>query len=236
MPKKLDKQEFIDKAKFIHNNKFDYSLVEYTNNKNKIKIICPEHGIFEQEGCSHLKGNGCKKCFGRGLTNEEYINKVKKIHNNKYDYSQTDYKGVFKKIKIICPEHGIFEQMSDKHLKGNGCPICRNSKGEKEIMKYFIENGVSFIHQKKFKECKDIKELPFDFYLPDINTCIEYDGRQHFEVIDRWGGLLGLIDQQKKDKIKTEYCETNNIKLFRISYKDNIKNKLNEIINVIYNK
>lgn len=123
--------------------------------------------------------------------------------------------------------------MSDKHLNGNGCPKCRESKGEKIIRGYLIENNFNFISQHKFPDCKDIKTLPFDFYLPEHNICIEFDGRQHYEVIDRWGGVEGLKDQQKKDKIKNKYCENNKIKLFRISYKESIYNKLTEIKNKI---
>ncbi len=227
-------EEFISKAKKVHGDKYDYSLVDYKNNKAKITIICSEHGEFEQEGGSHLSGNGCPKCVGRNKSNDEYIAECKKVHGDKYDYSLVDYTGVFKKIKIICPEHGEFEQMSDKHIKGHGCPICRESKGEREIRKILLENNIKFIGQYKFNDCRDKQPLPFDFYLPDYNMCIEYDGRQHYEPIDRWGGIKGLIDQQKKDNIKNMYCYNRKIKLIRISYIESIYKKLKEIKNNIY--
>jgi hypothetical protein len=221
--------EFIEKAKTIHGEKYDYSLVNYKNNKIKIKIICPIHGEFEQIPNSHLKGCGCPKCVGKYKTTDEFIEKAKTIHGEKYDYSLVNYISVFKQIKIICSIHGEFEQTPNSHLKGCGCPKCKESKGEKIIRDYLTKNNIKFIPQHKFDDCKDIKPLPFDFYLPEYNTCIEYDGRQHFEIIDRWGGVNGLIDQQNKDKIKTDYCFNNKIKLLRISHKESIYNKLIKI-------
>ena len=221
-------ESFIKESVNLHNNKYDYSLVDYKNNKTKVKIICSVHGTFEQEPNSHLKGHGCLKCSGRQLNTEEYINKVKEKHGNKYDYSLVNYKGSFKKIKIICPIHGEFEQSSDKHIKGHGCLLCKESKGEREIRVILEDYKIKHIQQYVFSGCRDKYPLPFDFYLPELDICIEYDGRQHFEIIDRWGGVNGLIDQEKKDNIKNKFCLENKIKLIRISYKEKIKNKLKE--------
>jgi very-short-patch-repair endonuclease len=137
-----------------------------------------------------------------------------------------NYIGSFKKIKLICPIHGEFEQSSDKHVKGHGCLFCKESKGEKEIRVYLENNKIKHLQQYVFNDCRDRYPLPFDFYLPNYNMCIEFDGRQHFEAVDRWGGLNGLLDQQKKDEIKNKYCLDNNIKLLRIAHNENIINKL----------
>lgn len=225
---KLTNEEFCKSARATHKNKYDYSKVVYINNKQKVIIQCPIHDEFNQEAGSHLKGNGCPKCSGRGLTTHEYILKAKELHGNKYDYSLIDYKGSFKKIRLICPTHGEFEQSSDKHIKGHGCLLCKESKGEKQIRIFLDKLNIKFNQQHKFKKCLDRNQLPFDFYLPEFNTCIEFDGRQHYEPIDRWGGEIGFLDQQKKDKIKNIYCLDNSITLVRISYKENIKDKLNE--------
>jgi len=123
--KKLNTEEFIEKAKAIHGDKYDYSLVEYKNNSTKVKIICPEHGVFEQIPSSHLKGSGCSKCSGtKKLTTEQFIEKAKAIHSDKYDYSLVKYKNNYTKVKIICPVHGTFKQRSGNHLYGQGCPEC----------------------------------------------------------------------------------------------------------------
>src|ERR1035437_4322353 len=128
--RKMPLIDFINKANTVHNNKYDYSLVEYKNNRTNIKIICPKHGEFEQVAEVHSKGFGCKKCSGeiksiKQLSNKEtFINKAIAIHNNKYDYSLVEYSGSQINVIIICKEHGEFKQFPNSHLKGRGCPIC----------------------------------------------------------------------------------------------------------------
>ena len=119
-----DNKTFIKIASKKHNNKYDYSKVEYINNSTKVCIICPEHGEFWQTPNAHLNGSGCPKCSGKNLTNEEWIQKVKEIHGNKYDYSKVKYKNASTKVCIICPEHGEFWQLPSSHLKGCGCAEC----------------------------------------------------------------------------------------------------------------
>ena len=116
----------------------------------------------------------------------------------------------------MCPLHGIFNQVASNHLTGQGCPICKESKGEKEIREFLTTNNVKFNHQHKFKDCKNILPLPFDFYLPEHNTCIEFNGRQHYEPIDYFGGVNGFKSTQFRDKIKYDYCKNNKITLFII--------------------
>lgn len=117
----------------------------------------------------------------RRKTTEEFIQSSKEIHGNRYDYSSTYYKGFNKHVTIICKKHGVFKQRPSDHIfNGNGCPKCKCSKGESRIIKYLEHNDIKYFDQYKFKECKNKNELPFDFYLPKHNICIEYDGRQHF--------------------------------------------------------
>jgi very-short-patch-repair endonuclease len=99
------------------------------------------------------------------------------------------------------------------------------------INNFLINNNITFESQKTFQDCKHKGKLKFDFYIPSLNTCIEYDGQQHFFIIKQWGGELELLDRQRNDKIKNEYCKNNNIRLLRISYKENIEEKLNELFN-----
>ena len=116
---------FIEKARQINGDKYDYSKVEYKGYRNKVCIICPEHGEFWQNAANHLKGYKCPKCAGNySLTTQEFINKCKKIHGDKYDYSKVEYKGVHEKVCIICPEHGEFWQEAGHHLRGANCPEC----------------------------------------------------------------------------------------------------------------
>lgn len=289
----LKLSEFIKKAVSIHENKYDYSFVEYKNNRTKVKVICPEHGAFEQrpsahmlgQGCpkcnkgavdiletlnrinevhkniyeydfhnykgicekisikckihgwfeqtavSHISGSGCPKCGGRQkLTIKEFIEKSNLKHENKYDYSLVEYKNNKSKIEIICSNHGIFKQSPNSHLAGQGCPSCKLSKGELQIEKILTENKLEFIRQHKFDDCKNKRPLPFDFYLPNKNVCIEFNGRQHYEPVTAFGGEYAFKEVIKNDEIKKNYCKENMINLLTIKYTDNVLDKINFII------
>ena len=230
--KKRNTDEFILKSKEIHGDKYEYSLVDYINSKTNVKLICKKHGEFEITPNVHYLGDGgCKKCAdnSKKLKIEDFIDRSNSIHDNKYNYSLVDYINCKTKIKIVCPEHGIFEQTPRTHLLGRGCPICSESKGEKKITRILKNSNIKFDKQKTFENCKDKNKLAFDFYIPDINTCIEYDGKQHFEPIEWFGGLPNFIITKKHDEIKNLYCKDNNIKILRISYVENIEEKLKEI-------
>lgn len=127
---RLTTEQFITKSKLKHGDKYDYSLVDYTGKLNKVVIICPVHGEFIQPAHSHIRGCGCRKCstllrvYKYKYTTEEFIEKVSEIHNNKYDYSLTNYTGTDNNIKIICPLHGEFEQSPHSHIQGKGCSLC----------------------------------------------------------------------------------------------------------------
>lgn len=128
MGKKINNEEFIKRAKNVHGDKYDYSLVEYISYHIKVKIICSKHGIFEQSPSKHLYQN-CPRCVGNVRnTNDEFINMSNIIHKNRYDYSLVKYINAHTKIKIICKEHGIFEQEPRAHLYGYGCPQCSGNK------------------------------------------------------------------------------------------------------------
>ena len=225
-------KQFIDKSNTIHKNKYDYSLVEYKNTDTKVKIICPTHGKFEQKPDHHLSGHGCPYCRGK-LTQNMFIDKSNVIHDNKYDYSNVTYINSITNVIIICPKHGDFFQTPEKHLMGRGCRTCNDSKGELEIRKILKKNKIYFIKQHKFINCKDKLCLPFDFYLPVYNLCIEYDGEQHFKPLKFFGGEDGLLDNIKKDSIKDSFCKDTNIKLFRIRYDEVISERMEYIIKII---
>ena len=226
---------FINKSKEIHGDKYDYSKVNYINNRTKVEIICPKHGSFFIRPDSHTSDKrGCPKCGkeSRFLTNEEVIKQFKEVHGDKYDYSKVNYVNDRTKVEIICPKHGSFWQIPNSHKCGSGCPYCFNSMGEIKIKKWLIDKNINFKQQFKFKECKNKLPLPFDFYLTDKNILIEFDGVQHYKSVNRFGGFKKFKETQKNDEIKNNFCKTNNIKLIRISYKEikKIENILEEEI------
>ena len=234
-------EEVVKQAKEIHGDKYDYSLIDFEKKylaEEKIKIVCPTHGVFEQTIHRHIgQKQGCPKCAKKYKpTTEEFIKKAKEVHDDKYDYSLVDYKNTNIKIKIICPKHGVFEQEPRIHLKKHGCPKCRESAGEKRIRHWLAKNGYEegkdYFVQFKFEDCKYKKKLPFDFYVPSKNLLIEYQGEQHYNVVDGWGGLEGLSFRKEKDEIKRQFCKKNGIRELEISYLDfsNIEKILEEEI------
>ena len=133
MVKKLSNEEFINKAKLIHKNIYDYSKVNYINNRTKIIIICKIHGEFLQRPNSHLQNGSCLKCSIEIRKNnlrsstEEFIIKSNNIHKNKYGYSKVNYINNSTKITIICKKHGDFLQRPIEHFNGYGCSKCSNT-------------------------------------------------------------------------------------------------------------
>ena len=226
--------EFIQKARKLFVDKFKYEKVVYVNNITPVIIICPEHGEFSQKPNYHLLGNGCPECGGtKRLTQEEFIEKSNFTHNNKYDYSKVNYKNNKTKVIIICKKHGEFTQSPSHHMNGSGCQRCNESKGEKLIQYFLNKMNINFDREKRFDGCRHRKKLPFDFYLPDYNMCIEYDGEQHFEtwrMSNSESAKKRLEEIKTRDKIKTDFCQNNNISLCRIKYTDNIEFKLKKAI------
>lgn len=202
----------------------------YTNCKEKLLFEC-ECG--EQFECSFdtIKNSNktkCDKCTGRGYfeknkppnnlkTTNEFINQLNKITNefillDEYIDAKTPLRFIHTKCGRIC-----YKTPDNILNKFRGCPYCKESKGERKIRHFLENNNIRFVSQKKFTDCKDKKELPFDFYLPDFNMCIEYDGEQHFEEVKIFKDKLEKV--QHHDELKTTYCNNHNILLLRINYK-----------------
>ena len=151
---KLTQSKFIEKSKKIHNDKYGYKLVVYKNYEHKVIIICTLHGEFTQSPHMHLSGQGCPKCGGTvKLTQSEFIERSKKIHNDKYDYSLSFYRKYEEKIIIVCKMHGQFLQTPHMHLYGNGCPACR--KNIKRSLEDFIKISNN-VHNFKYNYDKTI--------------------------------------------------------------------------------
>ena len=153
---KYTTEEFIEKAKKIHGNKYDYSKAKYNNAFDKVCIICPEHGEFWQAPCQHLQGRGCPFCVGKNKTTESFIEEAQKIHGGKYIYDKVDYNGAFNPIRVTCPKHGDFIITPHSHLLGCGCSKCgREQTTEKQRLttEKFINNARK-IHGDKYDYSK----------------------------------------------------------------------------------
>ena len=233
---KLTTLEFIERAKKIHGNKYDYSLVNYKRNRKLITIICKQHGNFQALPTNHLRGVECEKCgidkraFNQRLPLSDFILRSNKIHNNYYNYDNVIFINTKVKVIIKCPKHGCFSQKPESHMKGVGCPKCNMSKGELEIIRYLENNMINYVYQKRFHDCKYKSYLYFDFYLPELNICVEFDGEQHSRSIPRFGGEKAFELLKIRDNIKNMYCAENNIQLIRISDLKEVNSTLEKIL------
>ena len=227
---------WIKQSHLKHKGAYGYSNVNYVNNHTKVEIICSQHGPFMQVPTNHLNmGQGCPKCKGEGmsirntLTTEDFILKSTLIHGDLYDYSLVNYTDSLSKVKILCSKHGLFKQSPSNHIHSRqGCPKCLSSKGEVILENYLLANNISYISQKRFDGCRYKRTLPFDFYLPDYNSVIEFQGEQHYKVVERFGSKDGFRLVQERDKIKREFCYINNISYIEIN-----KQNLNELQTII---
>jgi G:T-mismatch repair DNA endonuclease (very short patch repair protein) len=159
--KKKSHEQFLTEAHQIHGEKYNYPD-EYTNTRTKINIECSIHGLFSQLPQNHLLGQGCPVCNPRKKLEEyEVLDKFKKIHGDKYDYSQVKYKGVNHNVNIICSVHGIFSQQVHSHLYGHGCPKCSKTalQDNEKIIKRFIE-----VHGDKY----DYTEMIYENILEKV--------------------------------------------------------------------
>lgn len=204
-------------------------LGRYTGSHNLIEVRCKKCGrISKVSSLSLLRRGGCSRCNGtEKKTHEGFVKEMKQINPNikiigTYQNSHTPieyYCNICKTTSYAQP-HTL--------LKTGGCNHSKWSRGEDRIAKWLDDNNIEYLKEYTFSDCRDVLSLPFDFYIPKSNILIEYDGQQHYKVIDYFGGESAFKKVQLHDFIKTKYCLDNNIKLIRIPYWEfnNIKNIL----------
>lgn len=224
---KSAEQLLIDFRK-IHGNKFNYDFDGYVNSYAKINITCNIcHKTFPQRPNDHLSGEGCPYCIGRYRTTGECIAEFKKIHRDRFNYDKFINNGARTDGIIICNKcKKEFLQPPTEHLAGHGCPYCRMSYGEIRVMNFLDDHKILHVQQKRYDDCRGLgnRKLPFDFYIPDYNLLIEFDGKQHYMAGCNIRSHITSIEEFKRtkehDRRKTEYARINNIDLLRIPYYD----------------
>ena len=220
---------------YINNEGYTLLSDEYINCNQELEIICPNGHNMKMSWKRFENGRRCPHCSERSWINRkrniESINEI--ISKEGYKFLE-EYTTAKTKMKCSCPNGHIFEINWNNFKSGKRCPYCRKSKGEEIIKSILEELKIDFISQYKFKDCKDLLPLPFDFYLPNYNLIIEYDGEQHFDVNRAFNSNENKFwETVIHDAIKNAYCEDNNIDMLRIPFweysniKEIIKNKLN---------
>ncbi len=200
--KTKSKEQFIEDAKTIHGNIYDYSLVEYNRNDVKVKIICSVHGYFTQRPGDHLQGNGCPVCSGNSrITIDEFIKRANEAHDFKYNYSEVQYKNAQTKVDVICPIHGIFSCTPHNHINNtSGCPSCSGNR--RNNTEQFTVRA-KYIHSNKY-----------DYSL------VEY--KNNSTKINIICPIHGIFQQTPSGHLKSSGCPecANELTLYS-KYKDN---------------
>lgn len=236
--RRLSRDMVIEKFQKVHGDRYDYMQTNYVNMRTKVPIKCRIHGTFWQLPYDHIKGCGCPKCHPNTvpMTTASFIEKAQDVHGQKYCYSKVNYKKSQQKVCIICPIHGEFWQTPNNHLNGQGCPICSESKGEKLIEGFLKNSNIQYVRQYCLVVPNEIREtgkIFVDFYLPEHNAFIEYNGKQHYIPVDYFGGKLTLQAQEKRDTYLRQYCKQNSISLLEIKFdrsQDEIKSLISNFI------
>lgn len=188
MPKRVTTEQFIQKTKEVHGDKYDYSKTKYINRVSKVIITCKKHGNFEQEAASHLRGANCFKCNGAiKKTTNDFIKTANKVHGNKYNYNKVEYIRATDKVTIICSLHGEFKQNPKAHLYGQSCLEC--------VKEYRQENSVGWTSDNWQKVAENSKN--FDSFKVYIIKCWSKD--EEFYKIGKTFKTIENRFQSKKD-------------------------------------
>ena len=205
------------------------NIIEYKGYRDDSIFNCDLHGYFNSK-IETIKKNGCPMCNvdkrnSRNIC--KFIENSKKIWSNVIDFDYDHMLFIGNKVKLYSEITGWIEQNRSNHINGY---LPKNSTGELVIKNIFNNRNIIYNEQKTFDNCKNKNKLRFDFYLPEKNICIEFNGKQHYEPIEFFGGTDRFEEQQINDNIKVDFCRNNNIELIVISYKDSILEKIKEII------
>lgn len=229
---------YVEQARNVHGDRYDYSQLGYHGQRHKITVICKEHGPFSQLPGNHLKGNGCPRCGNvqKGVSGRteigEFIDRATAIHGDgRYDYSQVVLTTQVTPVAIICHRHGIFRQRPHKHLQGDGCRACCESRGEREIRRVLKALGWDFVAQWSHPELRYKRPLYFDFVVPSRLVAIEFDGEHHrgpvlYRPDDPVSSARAFEAIRIRDAIKDAWAASEGWVLIRLTGVETVEDRL----------
>lgn len=232
----LSRDEWIEKiAKAQPGHQYDFSQApEDARSQDPWYAACPEHGEWRTTWSLLRRGAGCPRCAGNALlSREDRIKQAEAVHGaGTYDYSLWPEKlSAFTRVTTICEQHGPWEHEVSSHVnRGTGCPSCAleasDSRGVLQVVAWLDAHDISYEREVKFDTCRNSYPLPFDFLVAGTNILIEFDGPQHFQPVELWGGEETFARQQLNDCTKNEWADANGFKLIRIRYDEDIEARL----------
>ena len=213
-----NRKDFKEKVRAAVGEEYTF-LEEYKKAIIKIKVKHNKCGTIYKvtPTCFLIQGSRCPHCNIMSMRSNDKVfrERVKEVAGNEYNFLDR-YVTNSKKLRVTHNKCGnTYKVQPTKFLQGKRCPHCFISKGEEKVKNKLENIGIPYVREKRFKET-GMKR--FDFYLPSLNACIEYDGKQHFSMSDYWGGEEELARVQQSDKEKNEFCARNNMPLLRIPY------------------
>lgn len=227
---KVSLEDFITRSRELFGDRYDYSRVSTILGLHvKMQIGCATHGFFIQRLNSHLQGNGCKKCHqvGQRKTLDEFISEARLIHGDKYNYSKVVYVGNKTKIEIVCSKHGSFYQTPNSHLSSKqGCRFCAESSGERVVEEFLKKSGINYKREYRILPHR----YRYDFYLPELETFIEFHGIQHYRPVEFFGGKEALKQTRRRDLRKKMLVKEQGGNLIVIPYTCLKKGSLDETL------
>lgn len=235
--KKLDTAKFIEKAKDVHGDRYDYSKSIYEKSCSKVIVTCKEHGDFQITPNHLLSGRGCPKC-GKNYryTTDEFVTELVRKTGRTYLTDRVVYTSTHKPISLGCREHGYFDITPANALRGKGCPICNESHLESEVATELDKRCIEYNRQYT---CKELGRLKLDFYIPSLRVAIECQGIQHFKPVGFFGGSETYEKQVDADTRKREICDKIGIKLLYYTHENvvvrGIIRDIESLINSLYN-
>lgn len=224
----LTTERFIERAKEYIGSHYDYSKIEYKNAHTPVIIGCPIHGWFTKLPMEvQQQQRGCPKCALEKRDNKrrtgisDFIRRSNIIHNDKYNYDKAIYVNQHTNVTISCPKHGDFSQRPLDHLRGKGCPLCRNSHFESIVLSFLKKHKIQFKKEQTFSWLKRKSLLRLDFYLPEYNVAIECHGAQHFGLNSTRFNFMSEPDYKDirtRDELKYKLCKEHGIRILYFCY------------------
>ena len=203
-------------------------------------MICKKHGEFISTPNQLMTNHGCTKCGleriseSQRIEYDEFLEMKIETWGDTYEIKEEDYSS-YQSFKVYCKTHDLYWITNGSNfLKGHGCRRCGStiSRGESKITEILLERNVQFIEQYKFLGMENKRGLRCDFYLPEFNIVIEFNGRQHYESIEFFGGMEGFKLTQHRDGLKQKYCQDNDINFEIIRYDESVEDRLVQILEI----